>query len=81
MTKTDHLEPSPLIPEDGTNVNGLGGLETEAHNDKIRNGWRSNGAAPFLVFRKGHADKVASEKEIKDLRLKIFKDEENENNK
>ena len=50
--------------QNGTIVNGLGGLETEAHNDTLPNGWPSNGNVQFGVFHKEQADRVASDEEI-----------------
>lgn len=63
--------------KDGTIVNGLGGPETEAHNDTLPNGWPASGTM-FGVYRKQQADRVASEEEIKTLQSKIHKNENNQ---
>ena len=54
----------------GTNVHGLGGLETQTHTDKLSDGWpQAQGAA---VFKKNTPDKVANHAEIKQLREKVY---------
>lgn len=63
--------------KDGTIVNGLGGLEIEAHNDTLPNGWPAYGTM-FGVYRKEKADRVASEEEITELQNKIHKYENNQ---
>ena len=64
--------------QSGTIVNGLGGLETEAHHDTLPNGWPSNGDVQFGVYRKVQADRMASEEEIEELQEIITKNENNQ---
>src|SRR5690554_2236819 len=56
----------------GTFVNGLGGLEIETHTDKATEAWPT--AAGAAIFRKNEPDKVATDKEIQQLRQKVYND-------
>ena len=77
LSKDGEAEHSVTVSkEDGTveglEVEGLGGLETEPHTDKVTKAWPS--AAGAAIFRKNTPDKVVDDKEIQKMKESVYPD-------